>query len=164
MKWLYRYPQAEYPYQRLREENAARSRDDREFELADTGVLDENRFFDVTMTYAKAAPDDVCIVIEATNHGPDAAPLHVLPQLWFRNTWAWGRDDRRPSLHPFGPHELGIGQVAAVAAQHDFLGRYVLSARSPPGLPCRCWSATTRPTTSPCSARPRTPPPTPRTA
>ena len=135
MQWLYRYPQAEFPYQRLRAENAARSRDDREFELADTGVLDGNRFFDVTMTYAKAAPDDVCIVIEATNHGPDAAALHVLPQLWFRNTWAWGRDDRRPSLHPFGPHELGIGQVAAVAAQHDFLGRYVLSARAQPGQP-----------------------------
>ena len=133
MQWRYRYPQAEYPYQQLREANAARGRDDREYELADTGILADNRFFDVTTTYAKAAPDDVCIVIEATNHGPDAAPLDLLPQLWFRNTWAWGRDDRTPSLTPFGPHDLAIGRVAAIAAQHAFLGRYVLSARALPG-------------------------------
>src|SRR3954471_5380699 len=73
MQWLYRYPQAEFPYQQLREENARRGRDEREYELADTGVLDEDRFFDVTVTYAKASPDDVLMVIEATNHGPDAA-------------------------------------------------------------------------------------------
>ncbi|MGH3495601.1 MAG: MGH1-like glycoside hydrolase domain-containing protein, partial [Sciscionella sp.] len=98
MSWLYRYPQAEYPYAELRAENARRTREDREYELADTGVLDGDRFFDVTISYAKAAPDDVAIVIEATNHGPDAAPLHLLPQLCFRNTWSWGRDLRRPTM------------------------------------------------------------------
>ena len=92
MHWLYRYPQAEYPYQLLREENARRGRDEREYELADTGVLDDDRFFDVDVTYAKAAPDDLCITISATNHGPDPAPLDLLPQVWLRNTWAWGRD------------------------------------------------------------------------
>ena len=100
MQWLYRYPQAEYPYQQLREENARRGRDEREYELGDTGILDEDRFFDVTVTYAKAAPDDICITIEATNQGPKPAPLHVLPQLWFRNTWSWGRDRRRAHHRP----------------------------------------------------------------
>ncbi len=90
MQWLYRYPQAEYPYAQLREENAKRSRLEREYELSDTGVLDEDRFFDVQLTYAKASPDDVCITVTATNHGPEAAPLHLLPQVWFRNTWSWG--------------------------------------------------------------------------
>ena len=124
LRWRYRYPQAEYPYARLRAENARRTRADREFELADTGILDGNRFFDVTVTYAKAAPDDICIVLEATNHGPLPAPLDLLPQVWFRNTWSWGRDDRRPDrgrLHP------GAGP-AAVQCHHGFLGRYVLAA------------------------------------
>src|ERR1700743_1712382 len=75
MQWLYRYPQAEYPYQRLREENARRGKDDREFELVDTGVLAEDRFFDVQVTYGKAGADDLCILVEATNHGPEAASL-----------------------------------------------------------------------------------------
>jgi len=127
MRWLYRYPQAEYPYARLREENARRTREDREYELGDTGVLDDNRFFDVTVGYAKASPDDVLLVIEATNHGPESAPLHLLPQVWFRNTWAWGRDDRRPSLqHLTGPR-VPAG-MRAVECEHVTLGRYVLAA------------------------------------
>jgi hypothetical protein len=132
MQWLYRYPQAEYPYARLREENARRGRDDREFELADTGILDGNRFFDVTLTYAKAAPDDVCIVIEATNQGPDAASLDLLPQLWFRNTWTWGRDDRKPSLRRVDPRYIGTPDAEAVEATHGYLGRYVLIAQGDP--------------------------------
>ncbi len=128
MQWLYRYPQAEFPYEQLRRENAARGRDEREYELADTGVLDANRFFDVTVTYAKAAPDDVAIVVEATNHGPDPAPLHLLPQVWFRNTWAWGRDDRRPSMQP-GP---SAPTWRSVDCHHDFLGHYVLTAEGTP--------------------------------
>ena len=92
---LYRYPQAAFPYEQLVAENARRGRDEREFELADTGVLAENRFFDVTITHAKASPDDVLLSVTAANRGPDPAPLHLVPQLWFRNTWAWGRDDRR---------------------------------------------------------------------
>ena len=134
MRWLYRYPQAEFPYEQLRQANAARSRDDREYELADTGVLDEDRFFDVTVTYAKAAPDDLTIEIAATNHGPDPAPLHLLPQVWFRNTWAWGRDDRRAALRRLGAPQLTIGSLRAVECDHDFLGRYVLAAEGSPDV------------------------------
>ena len=131
MRWLYRYPQAEFPYQQLRAENAARTKDEREFELADTGVLDDDRFFDLTITYAKAAPDDVVMLVEATNHGPDPAPLHLLPQVWFRNTWAWGADLRQPSLQALAPDATG-GSLRAVACTHTFLGRYTLAAQGAP--------------------------------
>jgi hypothetical protein len=134
MRWLYRYPQAEFPYDRLRGETAARSRDDREFELADTGILDGNRFFDVAISYAKAAPDDIVIVIEATNHGPDAAPLHLLPQIWFRNTWVWGRDTRRPELRRVDPPERIAANVRVVECEHDYLGRYLLAAEGSPDV------------------------------
>ncbi|WP_233533118.1 glucosidase [Antrihabitans sp. YC2-6] len=130
MQLLYRYPQAEFPYAKLKEENAKRDRDEREYELADTGILDENRFFDVTVTYAKASPDDVCMVVEATNHGPDAAPLHLLPQVWFRNSWTWGRDSRKPTLRRLDPPELFASNLSAVECTHDFLGRIYVSAES----------------------------------
>jgi len=87
MRMLYKYPQAAFPYSRLVAENAVRSGP--EFELLDTGVFDDDRYFDVFVEYAKADPEDICIRIEAFNRGPDAAPLHILPHLWFRNTWAW---------------------------------------------------------------------------
>jgi hypothetical protein len=132
MQWLYRYPHAEFPYQQLREENARRGKDEREYELGDTGVLDDNRFFDVQISYGKAGPADMCIVIEATNHGPEAAPLHLLPQVWFRNTWAWGRDDRTPSLQRIDPPRLGAGHLQAIDCQHSFLGRYTLIAEGNP--------------------------------
>ncbi|SOD71366.1 hypothetical protein SAMN05892883_0897 [Jatrophihabitans sp. GAS493] len=132
MSWLYRYPQAEFPYEQLRRENAARNRDQREYELADTGVLDQNRFFDVTVDYAKASTDDICIVISATNHGPEAAPLDILPQVWFRNTWAWGRDDRRPSLQSVTPAQQAIGDLRAVHCRHEQLGSYLLAAEGTP--------------------------------
>jgi hypothetical protein len=76
------------------------------------------------VTYAKAAPDDVCIVVTATNHGPEPAPLHLLPQVWFRNTWSWGGDTRRPVLNRLA--------ASAVAAEHGYLGRYVLAAEGSP--------------------------------
>ena len=129
---LYRYPQAAYPYADLVAGSAARSRDDLEYELADTGVLAEDRFFDVVTTHAKAAPDDICIRITATNHGPDAAPLDLVPQLWFRNTWSWRRDDRRPAIRQIHPPELSPGGVVAVEATHGFLGRYHLYGRGEP--------------------------------
>ena len=135
MEWLYRYPQAEFPYQQLRDVNARRGKDEREFELADTGVLAENRFFDVRLTYAKAAPDDICILVEATNNGPEPAPLHLLPHVWFRNTWVWGRDDRKPVLRRLDPPRLAAGRLHAVECQHAFLGRYVLAAESSAGGP-----------------------------
>jgi hypothetical protein len=133
-EWLYRYPQVAFPYQQLREENARRGRDESEYELSDTGVLNQDRFFDVAVSYAKAAPDDLCIRITATNHGPNAAPLDVLPQLWFRNTWAWGRDDRRPLLRRLDPPELADSDLRAVQAEHAYLGRYLLAADGTPSV------------------------------
>ncbi|GAA4736888.1 glucosidase [Modestobacter marinus] len=136
MQWLYRYPQAEFPYAELREENARRSRDEREYELADTGVLDGDRFFDVQVTYAKDAPDDVCIVVTATNHGPEAAPLHLLPQVWFRNTWSWGGDKRQGVLSQMLAPTLAVNGLEAVEAEHGYLGRYVLAAEGAPEVLC----------------------------
>ena len=129
---LYRYPQAAFPYASLLDENARRGPEVEEFQLADTGVLDGNRFFDIVTTHAKVAPDDVCVVIEATNHGPDAAPLDLVPQLWFRNTWSWGRDDRRPSLRLVDGDETLAPGTTVVQGEHGWLGRYVLIAEGAP--------------------------------
>src|SRR3954447_7485205 len=98
MKCLYKYPQAEFPYARLVEENRSRGRESREFELLDTGVFDDNRYFDVTIEYAKASTDDILIRISAANRGPEAAELHLLPTIWFRNTWSWGSGEEKPTL------------------------------------------------------------------
>ena len=124
---LYRYPQAAFPYAELIAENARRGRDVPEFELSDTGVLEGDRFFDITIVHAKASSDDICVVISATNHGPDPAPLHLVPQLWFRNTWAWGRDSRTPSLRLL----TRCDEPARIAAHHDFLGDLVLEVEDP---------------------------------
>ncbi|WP_114905402.1 MGH1-like glycoside hydrolase domain-containing protein [Ornithinimicrobium murale] len=131
-QWLYRYPQAPFPYQDLLHTNAARGFAEDEYELSDTGVLDENRFFDVVVTHAKASPTDIVVEIAATNHGPDPAPLHLVPQLWFRNTWAWGLDDRRPGiLLGGGEGEYAEGQVT-VLARHQALGEVRLTAEGSP--------------------------------
>src|SRR5690242_18546683 len=102
MKALYKYPQVEFPYARLVEENRRRGIHAPEFELLDTGVFDDQRYFDVTAEYAKASPDDVLVRITVANRGPDPAALHLLPTLWFRNTWSWGRSGEgywpRPSI------------------------------------------------------------------
>lgn len=90
MKYLYKYPQREYPYRWLVEENRRRNGRGPEFELLDTGIFDDDRYFDVFVEYAKADPEDICIKIQVFNRGADAATIHVLPHLWFRNTWAWG--------------------------------------------------------------------------
>ncbi|MGR9114812.1 MAG: MGH1-like glycoside hydrolase domain-containing protein [Gammaproteobacteria bacterium] len=89
MRYLYKYPQTEFPYRQLIEENRRRDGVGDEYELLDTGVFDEDRYFDIEIEYAKVSPDDICIKIKAYNRGPDSSPLHVLPHLWFRNTWAW---------------------------------------------------------------------------
>jgi hypothetical protein len=133
-RWLYRYPQAAYPYDDLLAVNARRSRTEPEYELLDTGVLDDDRFFDVVVTHAKASPTDVCMTVTATNHGPDPAPLHLLPQLWFRNTWSWGDDDRRPTITEVRPPWLPSGGVVAVDTEHGFLGRYRVYAEGGPDL------------------------------
>jgi hypothetical protein len=104
MKYLYRYPQREFPYEEIRRENAKRGTFDPEFEIYDTEIFEEKRYFDIVIEYAKAAPEDHCVRITASNRGPDAAPLHIIPQLWFRNQWSWG--DRLPPK-PMITKELG---------------------------------------------------------
>jgi hypothetical protein len=125
LHWRYHYPQAEFPYQRLVEENARRGLKDFEFELMDTGVFDEGRYWSVDVTYAKASATDLYMTIEATNHGPQEATLHVLPTLWFRNTWSWSQRTDRPRLSLDGdsiavehPRLSGYRLQAAPAAEH----------------------------------------------
>ncbi|QSB16605.1 glucosidase [Natronosporangium hydrolyticum] len=119
LSWRYHYPQAEFPYEQLRSVNAERGRDETEYELPDTGIFDDDRYWAVTVDYAKAAPRDVCAVITVTNQGPDPASLHVLPTLWFRNTWAWSGDEPEPV-----PEILADG--ARLVGRHHKLGELVL--------------------------------------
>lgn len=98
MKYLYKYPHAEFPYAQLVEENRRRGKRDLEFELINTGVFDEDRYFDVQVEYAKQTPEDILIRIEVTNHGPEDADLHLLPTVWFRNTWSWNQEGKKPLL------------------------------------------------------------------
>ncbi|MGH7387975.1 MAG: MGH1-like glycoside hydrolase domain-containing protein [Candidatus Rokuibacteriota bacterium] len=129
MRGLYKYPQAEYPYTRLVEENRRRGRRDLEFELLQTGVFDEGRYFDVAVEYAKAEPENVLIRITVTNRGPEPAPLHLLPTLWFRNTWSWEPGAKRPRL------AREAGAVATVVAEHPEMGGlYRLSCEGSPEL------------------------------
>ncbi len=132
-RMVYRYPQAAYPYEELLKENASRGYQDREYELSDTGVLDDNRFFDVDVTYAKASEDDVLIRITVTNRADVEATLSVLPQLWFRNTWSWGYPagpkgdiERPPLITVDGEHSL--------LADHPLLGRYNLHWQGQPEI------------------------------
>ena len=118
MKYLYKYPQAAYPNRDLIETNRCRSRQEFEYELLDPGVCDQDRNFDVFVEYAKQSPEDVLIRIAAVNRGPDAAELHVLPTLWFRNTWSWWQDSPKPTLR----EAAGPGGARAIAAAHAELG------------------------------------------
>jgi hypothetical protein len=117
MKYLYKYPQAEYPYERLWRENKERRGRGPEFELLDTGVFTHNRYFDVFVEYAKVSTEDICIRIEAVNRGSEAAPLHIIPQLWFRNTWSWS-DPVGPKPTIWGGHEIE-NAVSLVADDSD---------------------------------------------
>jgi hypothetical protein len=110
MKYLYKYPQAPFPYQQLVEENRNRSRGAREFELIDTGVFEENRYFDVFVEYAKASGDDILIKVNVANRGPETAELHLLPTIWFRNTWSWGDDVRRPTLRATSENTIELDE------------------------------------------------------
>ncbi|HXM18085.1 MAG TPA: hypothetical protein VN934_04680 [Candidatus Tumulicola sp.] len=127
MRCLYRYPQRAFPYEQLRAANRARSRFDPEYELIDTGVLDEHRYFDVAIEYAKATPDDILIEITATNRGPEQERLHVLPTLWFRNSWAWFPNAQKPLL----TIAEARGDVGVVQAEHPTLGRRWLHCQKP---------------------------------
>jgi len=126
MKYLYKYPQREFPYRDLVETNSRRGRDELEYELLDTGIFDDNRYFDVFVEYAKAAPEDVLVRITVHNRGPEAARLHVLPTLWFRNTWSAGTDDRKPSLRQ--------ARAGVIEATHHDLGTYSLACDGSPEL------------------------------
>lgn len=121
LKALYRYPHQEFPYRRLIDENARRGPDEPEYELLDTGVFDENRFFDVLVEYAKHSPDDILIRLTLTNCGPEAADLHVLPTLWFRNTWSWGR--RGEEGHHDKPR-LVRHDATTLHAEHESIGAF----------------------------------------
>src|SRR5262249_32103968 len=114
-----KYPHAAFPYTQLVEDNRRRNRCQPELELIETGAFDGDRYFDVTVEYAKATPDDVLIRITATNRGPAVAELHVLPTLWFRNTWSWDVGAARPRLHTAG----GRAGWQAIEADHPTLGR-----------------------------------------
>jgi hypothetical protein len=128
---LYKYPQSEFPYGGLVEENHRRGRRDPEYELLDTGVFDGERYFDVFVEYAKVSPDDVLVRVTVHNRGPDAARLDLLPTLWFRNTWAWGRTGEgywpRPRIRAAGS--------PAVVAEHATLGRFRMDADPGPVAP-----------------------------
>ena len=123
MRMTYRYPQPAFPYEELVRRNAERTRMEPEFELWDTGVLREDRYFDITIEYAKATEDDILIRATVTNRGPEAAVLHLLPTLWFRNTWSWGEDKMRPNLRVGSDHSDALG---VIEASHDALGEYRL--------------------------------------
>ena len=128
MRMLYKYPQARFPYQQLVEENARRGRGQPEFELLDTGVFSGDRYFDVFVEYAKADVEDILIRITAFNRGPEAAALHVLPQFWFRNTWSWGKDLRRPIAR----RAASFPGTACVELEHWQYGkRWLLGAGNP---------------------------------
>jgi hypothetical protein len=127
-KALYKYPQAEFPYARLIDENRRRGRDQGEFEILDTGIFDDNRYFDVFAEYAKASPDDILIRVTVANRGPEAATVHVLPTLWFRNTWSWGRTGE--GCWPKG--SITKDDSGALLALHPGLGRLRMTAASPP--------------------------------
>jgi hypothetical protein len=131
MRMLYKYPQAAFPYNALVEENRRRGRGAPEFELVDTGVFNDDRYFDVVVEYAKVDSEDLVMRVTVTNHGPEAAPIHVLPTVWFRNTWVWDRHAERASL---GPATAQKG-AAVLPLQTRRYGQRVVSFEAQPGEP-----------------------------
>lgn len=130
LKYLYKYPQAEFPYAWLVEENRRRGRSASEFELLDTGVFDEDRYFDVFAEYAKATPEDILIRLTVVNRGPESAPLHLLPTIWYRNTWSWGLDPRRPRLR----REESRPGSRVIDLNHSYYGHRRLYGEGDPDL------------------------------
>jgi len=126
MKYLYKYPQREFPYRDLVETSRKRSRDEFEYELMDTGVFDDDRYFDVFVEFAKAGPEDLLIRIMAHNRGPEPAVLHLLPTVWYRNTWSWGHFVAKPSLRQKGRGEIHVS--------HPILGDFSLNCEGGPDL------------------------------
>ena len=126
MKYLYKYPQREYPYRDLVETNRRRSREELEYELLDTGIFDDDRYFDVFVEYAKTDPEDLLIRITIHNRGPEPAILHVVPTVWFRNTWSWGKEAAKPSLRQV--------ESGSIRASHGQLGEMTLDCEGNPEL------------------------------
>ncbi|HYH40876.1 MAG TPA: glucosidase [Burkholderiales bacterium] len=124
-KYLYKYPQREYPYRDLVETNRSRSREELEYELLDTGAFDDDRYFDIFLEYAKAGPEDVLIRVSVHNRGKEAARLQLLPTLWFRNTWSWGEEGTKPILRE---------TAGSIRASHPELGEYTLACDGAPEL------------------------------
>src|SRR5487761_2685908 len=122
-RWLYKYPQAEFPYHDLVAVNRNRSRHEFEYELVDTGIFDDGHYFDVEVEHAKAGPEDIVCRVTVHNRSARAAALHVLPTLWFRNTWSWGGDDTKPTI-------MRVESADPVArAEHGMLGVFYLHAQ-----------------------------------
>ncbi len=128
MKFLYKYPQAAFPYQQLLDENRARGRSKPEYELIDTGIFDEDKYFDVLVEYAKASAEDILVRISVTNRGTEPAPLRLLPTIWFRNTWSWDTKEKRPSLHRSKDSE------AVIELKDDYYGGRWLYCEGAPEL------------------------------
>jgi hypothetical protein len=128
MKFLYKYPQAEFPYDLLRTENTQRSRDESEFELLDTGIFDENKYFDVFIEYAKADAEDICIKITAHNRSNESAPIHILPTIWFRNTWDW-EESPKSKVQSLRSVEKNL-----IELEHSELGKRYLYCEGSPNL------------------------------
>ena len=126
LQMLYKYPHAAFPYERLVRENRSRGKSEPEFELLDTGLFDDDRYFDVFVEYAKNDPEDILMRVRVANRGPEAAPIVVAPQLWFRNTWSWGRWPEKPTLRRTAPDQ--------VALEHPVLGAFVLHCDHPDSL------------------------------
>ncbi|HEY0377372.1 MAG TPA: hypothetical protein VGC87_10495, partial [Pyrinomonadaceae bacterium] len=129
MKYLYKYPQREFPYTRILEENRRRDKRQPEYELLETGVFDEDRYFDIFVEYAKADVEDILVQISVANRGPEAAALHLLPTVWFRNTWSWNGHDARPSLR-----KVEDAPGAVVELNHEQYGRRLLYCDGSPEL------------------------------
>ena len=122
-KGLYKYPQGEFPYQKLIDENARRTREQPEYELTDTGIFNGNRYFDVQVEYAKESVKDILIKVTITNRGPEAAPLTILPSLWYRNTWAWGKISEECLKEP----KISVAKPGILSAQHAVMGEYEMA-------------------------------------
>jgi hypothetical protein len=131
MKFLYKYPQARFPYEPLEEENRRRGYQDPEYELLDTGVFDDDRYFDVVVEYAKASPEDILVLVSATNRGPEPAHLELLPTLWFRNSWSWVRDPRRPQIHALTHRKHSWQTLKATSGRQRLSPRWLYCEDAP---------------------------------
>jgi hypothetical protein len=128
MKYLYKYPQQAFPYEQLKQENQKRGLKEREFELINTGIFDDNQYFDITVEYAKATDEDILINIHVTNHNCETKRLHLLPTLWFRNIWSWGYDVEKPKLKIYDRND----RFSTIEAEHPNLGkRWLYCAQKP---------------------------------